>query len=206
LIIEGQGKDDGAWTSFPIQDVTVTGKPVCVGLNRKYLLNALKFGLNQFEIEDSLSPVILSKGGKKMVIMPVRIEDQSTPAPSSDSSTAQQPSSEQNTTPSNPEPTTEERNEMPRTARATTATAPEAVTRESVAPEVQNNGSNNGNGSPIKSLVEQVEFIKDNLKAAIRDLTTVVDTVKQAEKEKRVADKEIEAIRTKLRQIQSVSI
>ena len=95
---------------------------------------------------------------------------------------------------------------MPRTARATTATAPEAVTRESVAPEVQNNGSNNGNGSPIKSLVEQVETIKDNLKAAIRDLTTVVDTVKQAEKEKRMADKEIEAIRTKLRQIQSVSI
>jgi DNA polymerase III sliding clamp (beta) subunit (PCNA family) len=205
LIIEGQGKDDGAWTSAPIQDVTVTGKPLCVGLNRKYLLNALKFGLNQLEIEDSLSPVILSNGGKKMVIMPIRIEDQSTQAPSSDSSTVQQPSSEQNATPSNPEPTTEERSEMPRTARATTATAPEAVTRETVTTEVQNN-SNNVNGSPIKSLVEQVEAIKENLKAAIRDLTTVVDTVKQAEKEKRVADKEIEAIRTKLRQIQSVSI
>jgi hypothetical protein len=73
--------------------------------------------------------------------------------------------------------------------------------------EAQNNSNNqNGNGSSIKSLVEQVEAIKDNLKAAIRDLTTVVDTVKQAEKEKRMADKEIEAIRTKLRQIQSVSI
>ena len=40
----------------------------------------------------------------------------------------------------------------------------------------------------------------------IRDLTTVIDAVKAAEKDKRTSDKEIDAIRTKLRQIQSVSI
>jgi hypothetical protein len=51
-----------------------------------------------------------------------------------------------------------------------------------------------------------VEQIKENLKNVIRDLTTVIDTVKTAEKEKRTSDKEIDAIRSKLRQIQSVSI
>ena len=51
-----------------------------------------------------------------------------------------------------------------------------------------------------------MEQIKDTLKEVIRDLTTVVDTVKAAEKEKRTTDKEIDAIRTKLRQIQSVTI
>ena len=38
------------------------------------------------------------------------------------------------------------------------------------------------------------------------DLTTVIDAVKAAEKEKRTSDKEIDAIRSKLRQIQNVTI
>lgn len=58
----------------------------------------------------------------------------------------------------------------------------------------------------MKSLVDQVEGIKDGLKAVIRDLSTVADTVKQAEKEKKATEKEIEAVRTKLRQIQNVNI
>jgi len=67
-------------------------------------------------------------------------------------------------------------------------------------------GNGNGNGSTIRSLVDHVEQIKENLKNVIRDLTTVVDTVKAAEKEKRTTDKEIDAIRSKLRQIQNVTI
>ena len=67
-----------------------------------------------------------------------------------------------------------------------------------------NNGNGNGNGSAVKSLVDHVEQIKENLKGVIRDLSAVVDTVKAAEKEKRATDKEIDAIRTKLRQIQNV--
>ena len=94
---------------------------------------------------------------------------------------------------------------MPRTARTT---APEPAARETRPAEVQTNGSQNGNGtnSAVKSLVDQVEGIKDNLKAIIRDLSTVADTVKQAEKEKKATEKEIEAVRTKLRQIQNVNI
>ena len=68
------------------------------------------------------------------------------------------------------------------------------------------NGNGNGNGSAVKSLVEHVEQIKENLKGVIRDLNNVIDTVKLAEKEKRTNDKEIDAIRTKLRQIQNVTI
>ena len=94
---------------------------------------------------------------------------------------------------------------MPRTARATT---PEPMT--TFAPvethAANNNGNGNGNGSAVKSLVEHVEQIKENLKNVIRDLTTVIDAVKASEKEMRTSDKEIDAIRSKLRQIQSVSI
>ena len=51
-----------------------------------------------------------------------------------------------------------------------------------------------------------VEQIKENLKGIIRDLNGVIDTVKLAEKERKSSEKEIEAVRSKLRQIQSVAI
>ena len=96
---------------------------------------------------------------------------------------------------------------MPR--QAARATTPEPMTTFQPVETNANhngNGNGNGNGSAGKSLVDHVEQIKDNLKNVIRDLTTLIDAVKAAEKEKRTSDKEIDAIRTKLRQIQSVSI
>ena len=89
---------------------------------------------------------------------------------------------------------------MPRTTRATT---PEEMTTFQ---PVETHANNSGNGSSAKSLVDHVEQIKDNLKNVIRDLTTVIDAVKATEKEKRTSDKEIDAIRSKLRQIQNVTI
>ena len=96
---------------------------------------------------------------------------------------------------------------MPRIARATTPET-ETIPFQPVETHANNNGNGNGNGngSAVKSLVDHVEQIKDNLKNVIRDLTILIDAVKAAEKEKRTSDKEIDAIRSKLRQIQSVSI
>ena len=74
LSVEGQNKDDSTWTSIPIQSVQVTGKPVTVALNRTYFVNALRFGLNELEVEHTLSPVVFSNGGKKLVIMPINLE------------------------------------------------------------------------------------------------------------------------------------
>jgi DNA polymerase III sliding clamp (beta) subunit (PCNA family) len=212
LMVEGRNRDDEDWTSIPV-DAVVKGKPISVALNRRYLLNALRFGLNEVEIEDPLSPAVFSNGGRKMVIMPVNLDGPvkvATPAqPNSGATTATTattPAAEQTTSPAGAGATTEERKDMPRTARATTpepiTTFPPVDTRAN-----QNgNGNGNGNGSPVKSLVDHVEQIKENLKNVIRDLTTVIDAVKAAEKEKRTSDKEIDAIRTKLRQIQNVTI
>jgi len=92
--VEGRNRDDEDWTSIPV-DAVVKGRPVTVALNRRYLLNALRFGLNEFEVEDPLSPVVFSKGGKKMVIMPVNLEGPkvaaTTPAAASSGATQQPP-------------------------------------------------------------------------------------------------------------------
>jgi hypothetical protein len=212
LNVEGQSKDQEDWTSIPI-DAVVKGRPVTVTVNRRYLLNALRFGLNELEVEDSLSPVVFSKVGKRLVIMPLRPDDSpvkaATPAqPNSGATPATQaatPPAEQTTPQEQPGAATEERIDMPRQAARTTT--PEAMTTfQPVETHANNNGNGNGNGSAVKSLVDHVEQIKENLKNVIRDLTTVIDAVKAAEKEKRTSDKEIDAIRTKLRQIQNVTI
>jgi DNA polymerase III sliding clamp (beta) subunit (PCNA family) len=212
LNVEGRNRDDEDWTSIPV-DAVVKGRPVTVALNRRYLLNALRFGLNEFEVEDPLSPVVFSMGGKKMVIMPVNLDGPvkaATPAQSkSELARATTPTAEQTAPQEQPGTPTEERTAaMPRQAARATTPETETTPFQPVETHDNNNGNGNGsgNGSAIKSLVDHVEQIKENLKTAIRDLTTVIDAVKAAEKEKRTSDKEIDAIRSKLRQIQNVTI
>ena len=60
--------------------------------------------------------------------------------------------------------------------------------------------------SPVKSLVQHIETIKESLKGVVRDLNDLLDLVKKTEKEKKASEKEIEAVREKLREIQSVKI
>ena len=210
LNVEGRNRDDEDWTSIPV-DAVVKGRPVTVALNRRYLLNALRFGLNEFEVENPLSPVVFSMGGKKMVIMPVNLDGPvkvvQSAQPKSGPTTATTATAEQTAPPEPGVPTEERTAAMPRTTRVTTPET-ETTTFQPVETHANNNGNGNGNGngSAVKSLVDHVEQIKENLKTAIRDLTTVIDAVKAAEKEKRTSDKEIDAIRTKLRQIQNVTI
>ena len=56
------------------------------------------------------------------------------------------------------------------------------------------------------TLIDQVEKIKETLKTVIRDLNTLVDSVKLAEKENRASEKEVEAARATLKKLQQVSL
>ena len=210
LNVEGRNKDDEDWTSIPV-DAAVKGKPVTVALNRRYLLNALRFGLNELEIEDDLSPVVFSKGGKKMVIMPVKLDGPvkvTTPAQPNSGATPPQRHQQQNT--ASPAENGGDNRRKDRHAQNSqsnhTGTHDHVPTRRNPRHQQQRQWERQRERSAIKSLVDHVEQIKENLKNVIRDLTTVVDAVKTAEKEKRTTDKEIDAIRTKLRQIQKVTI
>jgi DNA polymerase III sliding clamp (beta) subunit (PCNA family) len=79
LLVEGQNRAEADWTSISVQQVAVRGKPTSIGLNRRYLLQALRFGLNRLEVEDALNPVVFtdSNGSKTMIIMPVNLDDSS---------------------------------------------------------------------------------------------------------------------------------
>ena len=185
LKVEGRNKEND-WTGVFIQDATITGKPVSIGLNREYLLTALKFNLNEIQIEDALTAFVCINGGKKMVIMPLKLDvvPATKPAPSPQPTTPKPVSTPQPTTPPKPEAEGQER----KTDMAKTTAKPEAP-KPATSP----------------SLVEQVEVIKESLKNVIRDLTSLADSAKQAEKEKRASEKEVEAARATLKKLQQVS-
>jgi DNA polymerase III sliding clamp (beta) subunit (PCNA family) len=203
LKAQGSAKE---WTEIPIP-AKVFGPPVTVSMNRTYLAKALKFGCTQIAIEDKLSPMVFSAEGKMLVVCPLGSPDSkkvpaapTTPTASAAATPAAATPPVQQTASQPPEPPNE-RNEMPRTARTP---APETATRGSLTNEVKTNG--NGTNSPQKPLVDQVEGIKDNLKGVIRDLSALVDGLKQAEKDQRATEKEVETARATLKKLQQVTI
>jgi len=177
--VEGRTEKND-WTGVFIQDADINGKPVTIGLNREYLLQALKFNLNEIRIEDALSPLVCVSGGKKMVIMPVKLEFPPNTPPAKTSPTP----------PPQPQPnaaaSTERKTDMP---RATQKHESQATANQSQ-----------------PALIDHVEKIKDTLKTVIRDLNELVDAVKLAEKEQRATEKEVESARATLKKLQQVSL
>ena len=70
------------------------------------------------------------------------------------------------------------------------------------------NGQTEGeeNRSAFKTAIDQMDQIKTNLRDIMGDLGDAVSTLKAAEKEQRASAKEIQAVRAKLKEIQSVAI
>ena len=207
LHLEGRNRDDEDWTSIPV-GALVEGKPVTVALNRHYFLNALRFGLNQLEIEDPLSPVVFSNAGRKMIIMPINLDGPGkvpTPAPAaSEATTATTPPVEQTAPQEQPGAPTEERKEM----TENTSTLPPRG-------NLTGNGNANGNGasrkheetdSALSAVTNKIDSIKSTLRQVITELAEAQGFIKTAAKEKRATEKEVESVRTALRSLQKVEI
>ena len=187
LRLEGRNKDDKEFTSAVIPDVKITGKHLIAALNREYLQTALRCGLDEIRIHTELDPILFLKPGKRMVVMPVRLQGPVTEkAPETKPAPTKPAPTPQPTTPPQPsaEAKPERKTDMPRAAKTET---PKPVTTQ-------------------LTLIDQVEQIKETLKTAIRDLTTLAESAKQAEKDKRASEKEVEAARATLKKLQQVSL
>ncbi|MFA5033943.1 MAG: hypothetical protein WC614_13125 [bacterium] len=185
-------KDD--WTVIPVPAVKIEGKPVTIHLNRTYLLQAMEFGLTQFEAQDSLSAMRFRNQGRQMIVMPVNVEG--TPpaqapaeptAPATPATTPTTPASEPKPPVVQPQPTT----------TTTTERKPIMPKSETKTPE---------NGSALTKAVQQVEAVKDALREAIRGLNDVEDSLKLAQKERKATDKEIDSVRSTIKSLQKVQL
>ena len=181
LHLEGRNKDDAKSTSAVIADVKITGSPVVTALNREYLQTALRCGLNEIRINTEMDPLLFLKPGKRMVVMPVRLNGPATPTvPPADPSASVPPAAE----------------EQPRAEEKESNKAD--MTKETVKSTPAKNAE--------PTLLDMIEQIKDAAKNLVRDLNTLTEGARQLEREKRVSEKEVEAARSVLKKLQQVQI
>lgn len=197
LYVTGRIKN-GTAPEIGIAGARLSGLPVnSVSLNREYVAKALRFGLGTIEIQDSLSVARFSKGGKQMIIVPLRPDAAAAPttAPTPSPTPQPGPAASPSAPPAEP-PTETERKHMPQNPM----TAPERGNLRS------HPATNGEDGSAFKAVVEQIESIKTKLKETLGDLTEALALIKAAEKEKRLNEKEMESVRATLRSLQKVQI
>jgi len=82
VILFGRAAGTDKFTEAAFSAVEVKGDPVTVCLNRNYLSKALRVGLTEIQIADSLSPIRCSdESGRQIIIMPVRMDGVTSNAP-----------------------------------------------------------------------------------------------------------------------------
>src|SRR6266480_707093 len=75
LILFGRASGTDKFTEAGFSVVEAKGDPVTICLNRNYLIKALRFGLTEIQITDSLSPIRCSdESGRQIIIMPIRLD------------------------------------------------------------------------------------------------------------------------------------
>ncbi|WP_050025394.1 hypothetical protein [Verrucomicrobium sp. BvORR034] len=70
-----------AWDEVAVPGASGQGVEVTVFCNRLLLLKALKFGLLELDLIDELSPLRFREGGRRLIVMPVRVRTTSDPEP-----------------------------------------------------------------------------------------------------------------------------
>ncbi|MDR3405877.1 MAG: DNA polymerase III subunit beta [Chthoniobacter sp.] len=184
----GKSSPDDAWTRVTLDGVKIHGKEVTTFLNRELLAKALRFGLTRIDVIDAMSPVRFSEGGRQMIVMPVRASPaptKPTPPPASGPVAPQA-----NPTPKAEQPETTMPEQNGHTNGATRST-PTAAPAEKPA---------------LETALAQIEIVRGDFRNAIAGLNKLGDALKQAQREQKAGDKEVQSVRQTLRSLQSVRI
>jgi DNA polymerase III sliding clamp (beta) subunit (PCNA family) len=188
--------DTGRWNVIPIP-ATVSGPLVSISMNRDYLVKALRFGCNEIDISDSLSPFSCTTKGKLLLISPLRPDN---PV----STVAQPPSTPQDTSAASPSTaevqskTEPERTTEPMPAKTEPMTAPTRGNLTGQSPETDT--------SSMEEVIQHIGLVRDELKKVLDDMTGLEKLVRKAAKEQRATDKEMSRARTALRSLQSFEL
>ena len=189
LLVTAGDESTPQGTTFPVEDAVVTGDNLTITVNRTHALKALKWGLTELSLSDGLSPLVFSAPGRRLVAMPRRTEINE-PVSGPDTQVTPEPIPEpvnESTMPTNTQPTAEETPE------------PQPVNRLAVVPEPPTKPT-------IRSVIEQIDGLRDCLRSTIRQCGDVVDALRVVEKDRKTTDKEVEVVRERLRALQSVSL
>lgn len=167
------------------------GDEVSVALNRDFVIKALKYGFTELSVNEPLAPVLFTAPGRQMIIMPVRgTASPASATPPGQAAPARTAASrrEDNPAPSN---------------RITTPTINERkITMSATTTPPLNGESKTG----LQAAVEQVEQLRDQVREINGGLGEALRTLKDAAKQQRTSEREVNTIRNRLRSLQSVEI
>jgi hypothetical protein len=200
------GRSPGAedWTRIEVAGVKSRGIDVRIFLNRNLLIKALQFGLTTVETIDPISPLRFSHGGRQMIVMPTRPNPSpaATPRTPTTPSAAAEPEAD-----SAPQP-----QPSPEPAAQDEPLAPEQPERKPI-PEPINSQQNTA--APTTNMVDkpaletalaQIEVVRGDFRNAIAGLNKLADALKQAQREQKTNDKDIQSVRATIRSLQTVRI
>jgi DNA polymerase III sliding clamp (beta) subunit (PCNA family) len=191
LIFLGKSKPDMPWTKIPIAEAGTTGPEVTIFCNKRLLLKALRFGLTRIEIIDPISPLRFSRAGRQMILMPLRMEVDNVPA----------------IAPVNtPPPPTDQPQPTPPPMQATHGHHPPAGAHGCSTTPTQAAPPKEETKTSLEAALVQIESIKTGFREAINGLTKVGDHIRQAMREQKTSEKEVQNVRQTLRSLQSVRI
>jgi DNA polymerase III sliding clamp (beta) subunit (PCNA family) len=176
-------------SSTSLTGVITGGPDAATCLNRDYLAKAFDYGLTTIGLTDPTSALHFRSEGRQMVIMPIRRENQ--------------PQAE------TPTPPTEQKPNM-------TAT----ITNGAAAPHISGNREVPVNGSirnigpvstttskpAIEVAIDNLDSFKSNLREALGSISEITALLRQAIRDQRANEREIQSVRQTLRSLQGVRI
>ena len=205
LRLLGKSQPTEPWTRVVIAAAKGHGPDIQILCDRRYLLKALGFGLNTLALSSDLSPMRFSNGGRQMIVMPLRPTGETTPAGCTPSPAVQTPS----TTTSS---ATDETQPQPqRTMQTITANGqPHPVvtgSRQTTAATTPSTPPSKDEPKPaLEVALVQIESLRTAFRASLNGLTKLADTLRQAMREQKASEKEVQAVRQTLRSLQGVRL
>lgn len=174
--------------SMVLEGAKAKGPDIKIRLNREYLLKALAYGLTNIALIDPISSMHFTHEGRQMVVMPLRIVDAPAEKPTN------QPA------PSEPQP---ERKPMPETNghHINGAATPHLNgALRSTAPVIP------AEKPAIEAAIEKLDGFKTVFREALVGVTELSTLLRQAVREQKAGEKEVQSVRQTLRSLQSVKI
>lgn len=196
FMLMAKDRADEPWLRVPVPDVKGKGPEMTIFVDRHHLQKALCFGLNTLSLIDPCSPLRFTCGGKQLIVLPIRLE-------ASPTTQASQPTSKENVR-STPPPPAEQPTPPPMQVPTNDKERP--TTANGSSSPVPGNTDKPETKSSLENALVQIEAMKTGFREGINSLTKLGDSIRQALREQKASEKEIQGVRQTLRSLQGVRI
>ena len=182
-------KDTSGTSSIVLDGAKAKGPDIKIRLNRDYLTKAFDYGLTNIGLIDEMSALQFTREGRQMVVMPLRVAD----APAA-------------------EPTNQPAPSEPQPERKTMTETNGHHTNGAATPHLNGASRSTTPGIPvadkpaIESAIEKLDGFKTVFREALVGVTELSTLLRQAVREQKAGEKEVQSVRQTLRSLQSVRI